>query len=108
MWLAKLNANMPTQVQLNLIWNEVALAQQDANPKLQLKQGEVRRFRNRLYWVTETVDVTTWQSAIQTDTALLLPEQLGELTLSTNSEQATIAMPALVRLSIDRCTATYV
>ncbi|MDK9773204.1 tRNA lysidine(34) synthetase TilS [Vibrio sp. B181a] len=93
MWLAKLNANMPTQVQLNLIWNEVALAQQDANPKLQLKQGEVRRFQNRLYWVTETVDVTTWQSAIQTDTALLLPEQLGELTLSTNSEQATIAMP---------------
>ncbi|MEF1245253.1 tRNA lysidine(34) synthetase TilS, partial [Vibrio campbellii] len=73
MWLAKLNANMPTQVQLNLIWNEVALAQQDANPKLQLKQGEVRRFQNRLYWVTETVDVTTWQSAIQTDTALLLP-----------------------------------
>ncbi|MCV5803935.1 TilS substrate-binding domain-containing protein, partial [Escherichia coli] len=34
MWLAKLNTSMPTQVQLNLIWNEVALAQQDANPKL--------------------------------------------------------------------------
>ncbi|WP_045453773.1 tRNA lysidine(34) synthetase TilS [Vibrio campbellii] len=93
MWLAKLNVNMPTQVQLNLIWNEVGLAQQDANPKLQLKQGEVRRFQNRLYWVTETVDVTTWQSNIQTDTVLVLPERLGELTLSTRSEQATIAMP---------------
>ncbi|TDE23304.1 tRNA lysidine(34) synthetase TilS [Vibrio owensii] len=93
MWLAKLNANMPTQVQLNLIWNEVGLAQQDANPKLQLKQGEVRRFQNRLYWVTETADVTTWQSKIQTDTALVLPERLGELTLSTRSEQATIALP---------------
>ncbi|GAB7229633.1 tRNA lysidine(34) synthetase TilS [Vibrio rotiferianus] len=93
MWLAKLNANMPTQVQLNLIWNEVGLAQQDANPKLQLKQGEVRRFQNRLYWVTETADVTTWQSDIQTDTALVLPERLGELTLNTSSEQATIALP---------------
>jgi tRNA(Ile)-lysidine synthase len=93
MWLAKLNANMPTQVQLNLIWNEVGLAQQDANPKLQLKQGEVRRFQNRLYWVTETADLTTWQSDIQTDTALVLPERLGELTLNTSSEQATIALP---------------
>ncbi len=78
MWLAKLNTSMPTQVQLNLIWNEVALAQQDANPpKLQLKQGEVRRFRNRLYWVTEIADVTEWQSTIQVDTVLSLPEQLG-------------------------------
>lgn len=98
MWLAKLNANMPTQVQLNLIWNEVGLAQQDANPKLQLKQGEVRRFQNRLYWVTETADVTTWQSDIQTDTALVLPERLGELTLNTSSEQATIALPPQLEL----------
>ncbi|MEF1212031.1 tRNA lysidine(34) synthetase TilS, partial [Vibrio alginolyticus] len=74
MWLSKLNTSMPTQVQLNLIWNEVALAQQDANPKLQLKQGEVRRFRNRLYWVTETADVTKWQSTIQVDATLSLPE----------------------------------
>ncbi|MEF1262348.1 tRNA lysidine(34) synthetase TilS, partial [Vibrio harveyi] len=65
MWLAKLAVNMPTQVQLNLIWSEVALAQQDANPKLKLKQGEVRRFQHRLYWVKESVDVTTWHSEIQ-------------------------------------------
>ncbi|NMV12822.1 tRNA(Ile)-lysidine synthetase, partial [Vibrio parahaemolyticus] len=83
MWLANLNTSMPTQVQLNLIWNEVALAQQDANPKLQLKQGEVRRFRNRLYGVTETADVTKWQSTIQVDATLSLPEGLGELTLTT-------------------------
>ncbi|UFN68906.1 tRNA lysidine(34) synthetase TilS [Vibrio alginolyticus] len=94
MWLAKLNTSMPTQVQLNLIWNEVALAQQDANPKLQLKQGEVRRFRNRLYWVTEIADVTEWQSTIQVDTVLSLPEQLGELTLTTSSSNATIALPS--------------
>lgn len=94
MWLAKLNTSMPTQVQLNLIWNEVALAQQDANPKLQLKQGEVRRFRNRLYWVTEIANVTEWQSTIQVDTVLSLPERLGELTLTTSSSNATIALPS--------------
>lgn len=94
MWLAKLNTSMPTQVQLNLIWNEVALAQQDANPQLQLKQGEVRRFRNRLYWVTEIADVTEWQSTIQVDTVLSLPERLGELTLTTSSSNATIALPS--------------
>ncbi len=94
MWLAKLAVNMPTQVQLNLIWNEVALAQQDANPKLKLKQGEVRRFQYRLYWVKESVDVTTWHSEIQLDTRLVLPEHLGELTLSTSSDNATIALPS--------------
>ncbi|MGR5350869.1 tRNA lysidine(34) synthetase TilS [Vibrio alfacsensis] len=93
MWLAKLNVNMPSQTQLSLIWNEVALAQQDANPKLKLKQGEVRRFQHRLYWVTETVDVSAWQSSLQLDVALPLPERLGELTLTTTSNQANIALP---------------
>ncbi|MGR5131411.1 tRNA lysidine(34) synthetase TilS [Vibrio alfacsensis] len=94
MWLAKLHVNMPTQAQLNLMWNEVALAQQGANPKLKLKQGEVRRFQNRLYWVTETSELSDWQSQLQIDTPLLLPERLGELTLSTTSSQANIALPS--------------
>lgn len=94
MWLAKQSAQMPTQVQLGLIWSNVALAQQDANPKLQLKNGEVRRFQNKLYWVTETAEVTDWQRNIHLDVPLILPERLGELLLSSKSEQATIALPA--------------
>ncbi len=94
MWLAKQNTKMPTQVQLDLIWSEVALAQQDANPKLKLKQGEVRRFRNKLYWVWDKADVSGWQVNIQVDCALALPEGLGELMLSTKTEQATIALPS--------------
>lgn len=93
MWLAKQNAQMPTQVQLSLIWKEVALAQQDANPKLKLKQGEVRRFQNKLYWVCDKAEVSGWQVHIQVDCALVLPEGLGQLMLSTTSEQATIALP---------------
>ncbi|MGP8307365.1 tRNA lysidine(34) synthetase TilS [Vibrio sp. YIC-376] len=92
-WLAKQNAQMPSQVQLGLIWNEVALAQQDANPKFKLKQGEVRRFQNKLYWVTEAIDVVDWQSKIHIDLALILPGRLGELILSSSSKQPTIALP---------------
>ncbi len=93
MWFAKQNVPMPTQVQLSLIWSEVALAQQDANPKLKLKQGEVRRFQSKLYWVTNTPDLTDWQSKIQIDLPVILPARLGELTLSSISEQANIALP---------------
>ncbi|WP_045405591.1 tRNA lysidine(34) synthetase TilS [Vibrio jasicida] len=94
MWLAKLNANMLSQVQLNLIWDEVARAQQDANPKLKIKQGEVRRFQHRLYWVTETSDVTSWQAECPLNTPLKLPEPLGELELSTKSCELSITLPA--------------
>ncbi len=94
MWLMKLNVQMPTQIQLGLIWSEVALAQQDANPKLKLRQGEVRRFKNKLYWVTETPELTDWQSKIHVNAALTLPAGLGELTLSTTSKHAGIALPA--------------
>ncbi len=93
MWLAKQKVQMPTQVQLGLIWSEVALAQQDANPKLKLKQGEVRRFQNRLYWVAETPDLSDWQSRININSPLALPAHLGELTLSTTSLDASIALP---------------
>lgn len=93
MWLARQNTQMPSQVQLGLIWNEVALAQQDANPKFKLKQGEVRRFQNKLYWVNEKRDVTDWQSRIHIDSALLLPGRLGELILSSTSNQPSIASP---------------
>ncbi|HCM1319748.1 TPA: tRNA lysidine(34) synthetase TilS [Vibrio parahaemolyticus] len=94
MWLSKLNANMPSQTQLRLIWQEVALAQQDANPKLKLKQGEIRRFQNKLYWVTPHADVTSWQGHIQIDEPLILPESLGTLTLSTGSHQPNISLPS--------------
>ncbi|EJG0968217.1 tRNA lysidine(34) synthetase TilS [Vibrio parahaemolyticus] len=94
MWLSKLNANMPSQTQLRLIWDEVAQAQQDANPKLKLKQGEVRRFQNKLYWVAPHADMTNWQSHIQIDEPLTLPECMGTLTLCTSASQLNIALPS--------------
>lgn len=93
MWFAKMRVQMPTQVQLQLIWQQVALAQQDANPQLKLKAGEVRRFKGKLYWVDESRDVSGWQSPIQINTELKLPNNLGELLLTSSSTQPNIAFP---------------
>ena len=93
MWLARLGVMMPSQAQLHLIWDEVALAQPDANPKLQLKTGEVRRFQQRLYWVIPHQDLTSWREVIMVNQPLLLPSGLGALTLSSGIKNATIALP---------------
>ncbi|WP_060982521.1 tRNA lysidine(34) synthetase TilS [Vibrio splendidus] len=79
MWLNHCNQPMPSQKQLKLIWDEVACAQADANPKLVLNEVEVRRFNHQLYVVKETKDLSSWQSNISMGDSLVLPDGLGEL-----------------------------
>ena len=81
MWLNLCNQPMPSQKQLKLIWDEVACAQVDANPKLVLNEVEVRRFNHQLYVVKETKDLSNWQSDISMEDSLVLPDDLGELHL---------------------------
>jgi tRNA(Ile)-lysidine synthase len=74
---------MPSQKQLKLIWDEVACAQADANPKLVLNDAEVRRFNHQLYLVRETKDLSDWQSHLSMGESLTLPDGLGELRLNS-------------------------
>ncbi|UPR48175.1 tRNA lysidine(34) synthetase TilS [Vibrio cyclitrophicus] len=83
MWLSYCGQAMPTQKQLKLIWDEVACAQVDANPKLVLNEAEVRRFNQHLYVVKETKDLSNWQSDISMEECLVLPDGLGELHLNS-------------------------
>ncbi|CDU08731.1 tRNA(Ile)-lysidine synthetase [Vibrio coralliirubri] len=83
MWLSRCNQPMPSQKQLKLIWDEVACAQADANPKLVLNEVEVRRFNHQLYVVKETKDLSNWQSDISMEESLVLPDGLGELNLTS-------------------------
>ncbi|NOH92287.1 tRNA lysidine(34) synthetase TilS [Vibrio sp. AIC-3] len=83
MWLSRCNQPMPSQKQLKLIWDEVACAQADANPKLVLNEVEVRRFNHQLYVVKETKDLSNWQSDISMEESLVLPDGLGELHLTS-------------------------
>ncbi|MBY7730746.1 tRNA lysidine(34) synthetase TilS [Vibrio splendidus] len=83
MWLSHCKQSMPSQKQLKLIWDEVACAQADANPKLVLNDAEVRRFNHQLYLVRETKDLSDWQSHLSMGESLTLPDGLGKLHLNS-------------------------
>lgn len=88
MWLSHCNQAMPSQKQLKLIWNEVACAQADANPKLVLNEVEVRRFNHQLYIVRETKDLSSWHADVVLGDSLQLPDGLGELKLMPSQSDA--------------------
>ena len=81
-WLAGLNAPMPSRDGLERIWQEVALAREDASPSFRLGEFEVRRYQSQLWWV-KSVDgqsetVIPW---LEWKTPLTLPAGLGSVQL---------------------------
>lgn len=81
-WLAAQQALMPSRDMPERIWQEVALAREDAAPCLRLGDFAVRRYQQRLYWVKFQASLAEreipWGDATK---ALTLPEALGELEL---------------------------
>lgn len=82
-WLAQQGATMPAREQLQRLWDDVAMSRQDAEPVLQLNQGQIRRFRQHLYLLplmTSLQDcILPWQP---TSCPLSLPDNLGTLLLA--------------------------
>lgn len=81
-WLAGLNAPMPSRDGLERIWQEVALAREDASPSFRLGEFEVRRYQSQLWWV-KSVDgqsetIIPW---LEWKTPLTLPAGLGSVQL---------------------------
>lgn len=81
MWLESQVTVLPSEVQLQKLWQEVALARVDANPQIELSGGVVRRFRGYLYWIAKQADVTSWTHALTLEEPLALPDDLGILSL---------------------------
>ena len=86
-WLAGLNAPMPSRNGLERIWQEVALAREDASPCFRLGECEVRRYQSQLWWV-KSVDgqsetVIPW---LEWKTPLTLPAGLGSVQLISAGE----------------------
>ena len=86
-WLAGLNAPMPSRDGLERIWQEVALAREDASPCFRLGEYEVRRYQSQLWWV-KSVDgqsetVIPW---LEWKTPLALPAGLGLVQLISAGE----------------------
>ncbi len=81
-WLASQQAPMPSREMPERIWQEVALAREDAAPCLRLGGFAVRRYQQRLFWVKHLSGLAEreipWGDATK---ALTLPETLGELAL---------------------------
>lgn len=81
-WLAWHHAPMPSREMMVRIWQEVALAREDAAPCLRLGDFEIRRFRQQLWWIKaqagQTETVLAW---VDTHSALVLPDNLGTLHL---------------------------
>lgn len=76
-WFAQHDKMMPSREQILRLWQEVALAKADAEPKLQFYQDEVRRYKQRLYLVPiidEPVNKIIEWSLTQ---SLYLPSGLG-------------------------------
>jgi len=82
-WLAAHGALMPSRAMLTRLWDEVALAREDATPRLRSGEGEIRRFKGQLWWVKSHASladrIIDWPSL---EKPLLLPEGLGTLHLS--------------------------
>lgn len=83
----KYNAAMTlSQAQLQQVFHCVIDASQDANPKITIKQWQIRRFQDRLYLVADFIDVTDWQGELITDESLELPDKIGLLTLTRQND----------------------
>lgn len=81
-WLALHHAAMPSREMLSRLWQEVALAREDATPCVRLGSFEVRRFQQQLWWVRaqtgQTETVLAWPNPRD---LLTLPDNLGTLRL---------------------------
>ena len=86
-WLAGLGATMPSREMLTRLWQEVALAREDASPCLRLGDFDVRRFQQRLWWVKalpgQTDSEIVWQNL---RAPLVLPDGLGQVFLSPGGD----------------------
>ncbi|ASI88834.1 tRNA lysidine(34) synthetase TilS [Vibrio mediterranei] len=92
LWLEANTSLMPTEVQLCKIWQEVALAKQDANPEMNLAGGAIRRAQGHLYWVETHEDVSDWQQSWSDKDTLVLPDNLGVLKLVSPSKDAKMTL----------------
>lgn len=86
MWLAKLEQPMPSQLQLDEIVQKVIFAKADSNPQFQLNNKIIRRYQQRLYLTEKLADLTDFHQELQVGEKILLPDNLGALTLCKTAD----------------------
>lgn len=81
MWLARLRFLMPSEKQLQQLWQDVALAKADAAPQFRYGRTQVGRFENKLYVFPVADDLSSIALDWNITTSLMLPDGLGLLSL---------------------------
>lgn len=93
-WLARCGAPMPSRAVLDKLWQEVAVSREDANPRIVLGAGELRRFDQQLWWVRvfpgQRHRQLVWSDRHQ---PLILPDGLG--ILRQDSQGIRLRQPAI-------------
>ncbi|SFD85648.1 tRNA(Ile)-lysidine synthase [Phytobacter palmae] len=86
-WLSAQQAPMPSRETLRRVWQEVALAREDAAPCLCVGDHEIRRYQGYLWWVkahpSQRENVLLWANPLL---PLTLPDGLGVLRLMPGDE----------------------
>jgi tRNA(Ile)-lysidine synthase len=92
-WIAQQGGAMPSREALKRITDEVINSREDAKPCLRFSAFELRRYRQKLYWLTPQPSLSqhslTWQDRTQ---PLDLPAGLGSL--QANAWIAELRQPA--------------
>ncbi|KAB0670002.1 tRNA lysidine(34) synthetase TilS [Aeromonas veronii] len=78
-WIRRQGGEMPSREQLARLWQEVALARGDANPRLNWGRQSCRRFQERLYLVNPDLQPCHQVLPLTVGEPLSLPDGLGEL-----------------------------
>ncbi|OCG45212.1 tRNA lysidine(34) synthetase TilS [Gilliamella sp. Choc4-2] len=85
MWFRSQQISMPSQQQLALIWQTVALAKEDANPQFILHNQQIRRYQNQLYLLPlyQNIEqqVLNWDLTLPLD----LPDKVGQLQVNNQT-----------------------
>ncbi|MBD2813862.1 tRNA lysidine(34) synthetase TilS [Xenorhabdus sp. Flor] len=81
-WFNRHGVKMPAREQLKRIWSEVALSRQDAEPCFRLGQFDIRRYRQKLWLVSQYQSLAGMVIEWNTEQELPLPDGLGTLLLS--------------------------
>lgn len=101
MWFANAKLRMPSRDHLALIWQQVALAVDDANPELNLGHVTVRRFAQRLYQVMPVRKISDWHAPLSANHELELPDDIGFIHLAAHSEgEVNLTDAQLTQLSV--------
>ena len=85
-WIRRQGGEMPSRELLGLLWQEVALAREDANPRLSLQGLECRRFQGRLHLVPPGLAPREEVLPTRAGETLRLPDGLGTFRLLLSDE----------------------